>query len=116
MCDYLSHPYHPCNIHSNASTCYDEYQVEAACATIFVESFNSVPAFLIYPNPSYSKIIVETTGKGYLTILNLNGKELLQQEITSPSTTIDVKGLPSGIYIVKVIGEKGIQVGKFIKQ
>jgi len=31
-------------------------------------------------------------------------------------TTIDISGLKSGVYVVKVVGEKGVQVGKFIRQ
>jgi hypothetical protein len=41
---------------------------------------------------------------------------MLRTVITEPNTTIDVSGLKSGIYVIKIIGEKGVQVGKFIKQ
>jgi photosystem II stability/assembly factor-like uncharacterized protein len=70
----------------------------------------------IFPNPTSTAITIETPSKGLLSILNLNGQELLQQEITQPVTTIDVSTLPSGIYVVKVVGEKGVRVEKFIKQ
>ena len=70
----------------------------------------------IYPNPANNDITIETPTKGYLSILNTSGQQLLQQEITEPTTTIDVSGRKSGVYLVKVVGEKGVQVGKFIKQ
>jgi hypothetical protein len=73
----------------------------------------------IYPNPAADKISIQTSGTAYnsnLSIRNLNGQQLMQQEITDPTTTIDVSTLPSGIYLVKVIGENGVQVGKFVKQ
>jgi photosystem II stability/assembly factor-like uncharacterized protein len=70
----------------------------------------------VYPNPTSNTITIETLAKGPIFILNLGGQQLLQQEITEPTTAIDVSGLPSGVYVVKVVGEKGVQVGKFIKQ
>jgi hypothetical protein len=74
------------------------------------------PHLTIYPNPTQGKCTFETTAKGHLSILNLNGQQLLQQEVTELTTTIDVSTLPSGIYVVKLIGEKEGQVGEFIKQ
>jgi hypothetical protein len=40
----------------------------------------------------------------------------MQQEVNEPNITIDVSTLQGGIYIVKLVGEKGAKVGKFIKQ
>jgi D-alanyl-D-alanine carboxypeptidase len=70
----------------------------------------------IYPNPSSTKVTIESPAKGYLSVLNLSSLELLHQEIIEPTTTIDVSTLPCGVYVVKLIGEKGVQVGKIIKQ
>lgn len=70
---------------------------------------------LISPNPASTTITIETPAKGSLSIHNTSGLKLLQQQITEPTTTIDVGTLPSGVYLVKVAGEKGVQVGKFIK-
>jgi hypothetical protein len=70
----------------------------------------------MYPNPSSDKMIIETTKKGRLFILNLRGQQLLYQEITKSKTQLNISTLPSGSYIVKLVSEKGVQVGKFIKQ
>jgi DNA-binding beta-propeller fold protein YncE len=69
-----------------------------------------------YPNPASTTLTVVTTSTGSLLILNANGQSQLQQEITNPITTIDVSTLANGVYVVKVFGEKGVEVGKFIKQ
>ncbi len=45
----------------------------------------------------------------------LSNWDRLQQEITEPTTTIDVSTLPNGIYLVKLVGEKEVKTGKFIK-
>jgi hypothetical protein len=39
----------------------------------------------------------------------------MQQEVNEPTITIDIRNLPGGVYVVKVVGEKGVQVGKIIK-
>jgi photosystem II stability/assembly factor-like uncharacterized protein len=70
----------------------------------------------IYPNPASNTITIETPTKGHLNILNLNGKVILQQEITESKTTFDISILASGVYLVRVMSEKVVQVGKFVKQ
>ena len=76
-------------------------------------------ALKIYPNPTDNKITVETSAmptQSSLSIQNLNGQEILTRQITEPKTQIDISALPAGIYIAKIIGVNGVQVGKFIKQ
>ena len=70
----------------------------------------------VFPNPASNTITIETPNKGSLSIHNISGQQLLQQTITEPTTTIDISILPSGVYLVKVFGENGVQVGKFVKQ
>jgi hypothetical protein len=70
----------------------------------------------INPNPASSSITIETPTKGHLSIMNLNGQQLLQQEITEPKTPIGINTLPSGVYFVRLTNDKTVQVGKFIKQ
>jgi len=62
------------------------------------------------------KITLETPKTGHISILNLSGQELLHQEITEQTTTIDVSTLPRGVYVVKVVGENRVLAGKFVKQ
>jgi photosystem II stability/assembly factor-like uncharacterized protein len=73
-------------------------------------------ALAVYPNPASTNINIETTFKGDLSILNLNGQQLLEQKITVPLTTIDVSKLLNGIYLLMAVDENGVQVGKIIKQ
>lgn len=70
----------------------------------------------VFPNPSSDKITIAKPNDGYLSILNLSGQQLLQQEITEPTTTVDVSGLKCGVYFVQIMGERMVWVGKFIKQ
>jgi hypothetical protein len=76
----------------------------------------SLERIIVYPNPSSDKITIETSVEGNLSILNLNGQELLTRQITEPKTILDISILPSGVYFVKLVWKKGVQVGKFVKQ
>lgn len=116
ICDYLANPNGIIAITNNAQGCYNQQQIENACATIGVELLTPQPSITIYPNPVLTTITIENTTKGIITIYTIGGQQLLQQEITEPSTTINVSGLKNGVYFVRLMGEKNISVGKFIKQ
>ncbi len=63
--------------------------------------------FLIVPNPAHTHVTVSSTGKAIpnLTIFNVLGEQVYAQpNVKSSSTTIDVGGFRSGLYIV-LIGE-----------
>ena len=48
--------------------------------------------------------------------MNLNGKEVMEQTTTQSKTVIDIGLLPGGVYFVKVIGERSVQIGEIIKE
>jgi hypothetical protein len=116
ICDYLVSPNGFVGIMGNAPGCNSEQEVYEACTSLGIESATPTLSLTIYPNPTSSGITIEIPTQGHLSILNLNGQQLLHREITEPITTIDVSNLPSGVYEVKMVEVKGVQVGKFIKQ
>jgi len=75
----------------------------------------------IFPNPTHNKITIQlqdagTTLKGFgtlsrleLTICNLQGQTLLQQNLTQNNTEIDISELEAGIYIACLIS-KGVKI------
>jgi len=73
----------------------------------------------IYPNPASDKITIETSEisqKSYLSVYNLNGQEIIKQNISETKTTIDISNLNAGLCIVKVVDAWGVRVGKIIKE
>jgi photosystem II stability/assembly factor-like uncharacterized protein len=70
----------------------------------------------IYPNPSSGVITIETPTQGHVSIMNIRGQQLLEQSIYEPNSTIDISTLPGGLYLVKMVGGQGVQVGKFVKE
>ncbi len=65
----------------------------------------------VYPNPASSFITIdfaETQSKDYIIeIYSITGQKIKNIKTKSPSTTIDLKGFNSGLYIGKVILDSG---------
>lgn len=90
------------------------------------DSVTAVPEYkkqpqrlLLYPNPANKNITIEIPGMksgGRISLMNLWGHELINDRFTGSGTVLDISGLPSGIYIVKVMSERTIQVGKMVKE
>jgi hypothetical protein len=74
---------------------------------------------LIYPNPATDKITIKILGKpaqSGLSIVNIEGRQLITRHITEPKTQINISTLPSGVYFVRLTNERTVEVGKFIKK
>ena len=86
--------------------------------TTGVENLNTED-LSIYPNPANETITIEpkqNTGEFTLAIYYMNGQELIKQKTKDSQIQIDISGLPSGVYFVKLINDKNVLVRKFIKK
>jgi len=73
----------------------------------------------IFPNPSKEKITIETTRplkENNFTIYNIKGQEIIRQLMKESKTQIDISNLTSGIYFVKLVTDKTVEVRKIIKE
>lgn len=81
----------------------------------------STNSITIYPNPAQDFIYMTFNGifkTGELTIVNAIGEIVLRKSINGNSTSelnINISELSSGLYIVKLLDEKAIKTGIFIK-
>jgi hypothetical protein len=83
-----------------------------------VDEISIQPQVFIYPVPTTDKITIETSTtpvKSHLSIMNLNGQELMTCQITSSKTHLDISNLPGGVYFVRLTSERMVEVGKIIK-
>ena len=67
------------------------------------------------PGECFRNSTVSLPCKSTLSVLNLNGQPLLTRRVKETKTFVDISTLPTGVYMVKVVGERGVQVGKVIK-
>jgi enterochelin esterase family protein len=78
-----------------------------------------LPPLKCYPNPSTGKITIETSDKTNnrsLSVLDLAGQQILTSPISQADITLDISKLPDGVYILMVVGDTGVQLGKFVKK
>ena len=73
----------------------------------------------IYPNPTADYIIIETSeipANSFLSIMNFCGQVLITRQIIESKTQIDISNLPSGVYFIRLAGDRNVTMGKFIKK
>jgi hypothetical protein len=88
------------------------------CSSL-LNSPNNVSSFTVsvYPNPANTKLNItlpQSINLKSISICNTLGQ--LVQVHTNPTETIDVSGLKTGSYFIKIISDKGITSSKFIKE
>ena len=107
-------------IYSNKTGCNSPQEVSDNCPyDLNVQNITENNAFSIYPNPATDIITVElsgTTHGGNLTIVDIEGQQVITRQITESKTQMDLSSLPSGVYFVRLIGDRTTAVGKFVKQ
>ena len=97
-----------------------EKALEVAGCPLAVKSLTNIkPSVKIYPNPSNGKFIVSmdnTDGKAEMDIYNILGKRIFSSVLSSDTTEVNISNQPAGIYLYRVITEKGnlITSGKII--
>lgn len=67
----------------------------------------------IYPNPAQNLVTIEGAEPSQIELYNLSGQKL---DAYKNSTTIDVSGLPAGVYLLKVTTSDGNFVKKVVKE
>jgi hypothetical protein len=70
----------------------------------------------LYPNPATNNISIESPLQAIIEIINIQGQLLKTLTVVGQKTTVDVSPFPSGVYIVEVRTDKGIEVKKFVKE
>lgn len=62
----------------------------------------------IYPNPAIDYIMVTQSSKvDKVWIYNILGKKVKSYKVESPDTKYDIRDLPRGIYIVRLVNHDG---------
>lgn len=71
-----------------------------------VDNVISESSISVYPNPTADMLIVEgVTAKETINIYSLNGNQVLSVMTQEGVNTINVSGLPNGVYLLKYANE-----------
>jgi len=105
--------------HSTVSTLYVDNLSFAGFVSSVPEKISENTIFNLYPNPvsATTQLTIEAsslTKECILIISNINGQELIKQKIEDAKTKIDINNLAKGIYFVKLIADKTVEVRKVI--
>lgn len=74
-------------------------------------------AVRLYPNPAEEEVFIVSSGPfKEICLFDLSGKMVLNPNISSMPVRIDLSGLKTGIYVVRVITDKGIHRAKLVKE
>ena len=72
---------------------------------------SEINSLSIYPNPSTNFIVITTEKSmlnGFASIVDLTGKEVLAQKLTSPNqNTIDIQSIAKGTYVISISDSNG---------
>lgn len=62
----------------------------------------------VYPNPAHSTVTIEAEGMTQVSIYNTFGQQVLQKETPNTQEVLYLKGLGSGIYLLRIETEGGM--------
>ena len=107
-----------------AYVAFQDWSIEGKTTVMYYDSpvgINEIKGSMVslYPNPSSESLTIEISGQslGYnLSIMNIEGQELIACPIIEPKTQLDISTLPNGVYFVRLANDKSIKVVKIIKQ
>ncbi len=72
------------------------------------------PRVKLFPNPARTEFFVEGAQGSELSIITLEGKLLYQNRVPSNVYTVDISNYDSGIYLVQLVGNTGLEVKKLM--
>ncbi len=76
---------------------------------------NNDLAISVYPNPAQDKLFFNLNNQSALvTLMDLNGKILTQNEISKTNNSIDLSGINNGIYLAQITTELGVVNHKIV--
>lgn len=71
---------------------------------------------LIYPNPAADDLIVNAPDNSRIDIININGQIIRTLMHDNGQLSVDIAYLQRGVYIVRVISDNEVLIGKIIKE
>ncbi|QBZ98628.1 DUF7619 domain-containing protein [Flavobacterium sangjuense] len=112
------------NTFSNSSSIYFDYNfpivtntATTTIAALGTQDFEFSSVFTLSPVPAKNVLTITTRQNVIISSVNIyNTLGQLVQVITNPNETIDVSGLKTGSYFIKIISDKGTASSKFIKE
>lgn len=100
------------------------YRYEASFVS-YVTGLTGIPLpgaeLKIYPNPADDRITIERSSSEpgmmpTLVIFGSDGREMIRQPANSSHTDLDISHFSPGLYFINLIGDNGVEKGRFIRK
>jgi sugar lactone lactonase YvrE len=79
-------------------------------ASLAVPTVNkATPAIFAFPNPTVGIVYLMNAANSNAAVYDVLGKQVLQQPITTNKQTMDLSALASGVYLLQVTSDNGVQ-------
>lgn len=92
---------------------YDGWVVKLGTDGLFSVAENEFPTVAIVPNPVHDRFSIRNIGNAAVSIIDATGKVV--QTATHTGVPIDIQGLQSGFYLIRIDTNEGSQVAKILK-
>ncbi len=86
--------------------------IEWPCVHVGVDEWNDRQEWRLWPNPATDRLTIEAQGLQQVQLLDLTGRTLIE----SRQSTLDIRHLPTGMYIVRLVTDGGTYNTKIVKQ
>ena len=75
---------------------------------------SNINTLTLYPNPTSGTVTVTYYRPATITIIDINGREMLRQKLTNTTTTLDISQLAPGNYFVRIVDEPRHPIRKLV--
>jgi hypothetical protein len=105
---------------NSATSCYT-LRVQLGTASRGTDLIASdVQKVSVFPNPVKNVVNVNLTGftgKSVVSMFDVNGRAVLQRQVSTTNSQLDISALPAGVYMMRIRnGEKDVYMTKIVKQ
>ena len=92
--------------------------VTVIVSTVGIESFTKDgKGITLYPNPATNTLNIESSTKfSQLIVSDVLGNVVIRQQVYNHAVSVDINGLGKGLYFVKMVGDGGFVVKRFLKE
>ena len=92
--------------------------VTVIVSTVGIASYTKeAKGITLYPNPATNTLNIESITKfSQVIISDILGNEVIRQQINNHAVAIDISWLGKGLYFIKLIGDDGLVMKKFLKE
>src|SRR5574343_422279 len=100
---------------SNNAGCLSNFGFYKSPFSVSLNEMNQEESISIYPNPTSETLTINgLDNSALLTVLSLNGIQLLSKQISN-GEEVDLSFLPKSIYILKIETSKGVITKRIVK-